>query len=70
VAWISFGTQAQVAKGKISFPKKPFSVEGCSIEQLSRLNASHIAAAVHLEYATCIFFTAYGQLRICYFSNI
>jgi hypothetical protein len=56
VAWISFGTQAQVAKGKISFPKKPFSVAGCSAEQLSRLNASHLAAAIHLEYAIAFFY--------------
>jgi hypothetical protein len=49
VAYISLGTQAQIAQGKISFPKKPFSVSGCSAEQLSRLNASHAAAAIHLE---------------------
>jgi len=50
VAWISLGTQAQIARGKISFQKKPFSVSGCSPEQLSGLNASHAAAAIHLEY--------------------
>jgi sodium-coupled monocarboxylate transporter 8/12 len=29
VAWISFGTQAALANGKIQFPIKPVSVEGC-----------------------------------------
>ncbi|OXU24946.1 hypothetical protein TSAR_015669 [Trichomalopsis sarcophagae] len=29
VAWISFGTQAAVATGKIHFPVKPVSVDGC-----------------------------------------
>ncbi|XP_076754285.1 sodium-coupled monocarboxylate transporter 2 [Xylocopa sonorina] len=29
VAWISFGTQAAISSGKINFPVKPVSVEGC-----------------------------------------
>ncbi|KAG7214205.1 hypothetical protein KM043_001548 [Ampulex compressa] len=32
VAWISFGTQAAVADGRIVFPVKPVSLEGCSDE--------------------------------------
>ncbi|XP_034944496.1 sodium-coupled monocarboxylate transporter 1-like [Chelonus insularis] len=35
VAWISFGTQAAVSNGIISFPVKPVSIEGCS-ESLQR----------------------------------
>ncbi|XP_059477403.1 sodium-coupled monocarboxylate transporter 1-like [Neocloeon triangulifer] len=42
VAYISLGTQAHIASGKISYPKKPFSVSGCSLEQLSVLNNSTI----------------------------
>ncbi|XP_031776578.1 sodium-coupled monocarboxylate transporter 2 [Apis florea] len=30
VAWISFGTQAAISSGKIHFPVKPVSIEGCS----------------------------------------
>ncbi|XP_017764407.1 PREDICTED: sodium-coupled monocarboxylate transporter 2-like isoform X1 [Eufriesea mexicana] len=30
VAWISFGTQAAISSGKINFPVKPVSVDGCS----------------------------------------
>jgi len=48
VGWISLSTQANIAAGKITFPKKPFSVSGCSPEQLSGLNASHTAAGIHL----------------------
>ncbi|XP_054002276.1 sodium-coupled monocarboxylate transporter 1-like isoform X2 [Hylaeus anthracinus] len=29
VAWISFGTQAAISTGKINFPVKPVSVDGC-----------------------------------------
>ncbi|XP_076162294.1 sodium-coupled monocarboxylate transporter 1 isoform X9 [Ptiloglossa arizonensis] len=30
VAWISFGTQAAISAGRIAFPAKPVSVDGCS----------------------------------------
>ncbi|XP_015175380.1 PREDICTED: sodium-coupled monocarboxylate transporter 1-like [Polistes dominula] len=29
VAWISFGTQAAISNGKIIFPEKPISIDGC-----------------------------------------
>lgn len=29
VAWISFGTQAAISSGKIRFPTKPVSIDGC-----------------------------------------
>jgi hypothetical protein len=29
VGWISIGSQIAIAKGQISFPTKPVSVEGC-----------------------------------------
>ncbi|XP_068084240.1 sodium-coupled monocarboxylate transporter 2 [Anabrus simplex] len=32
VGWISLGTQAAIATGHITFPKKPISVEGCVLE--------------------------------------
>ncbi|XP_065340300.1 sodium-coupled monocarboxylate transporter 2-like [Cloeon dipterum] len=38
VSWISFGTQLNIAAGRITFPKKPLSVEGCSAAELAGLN--------------------------------
>lgn len=32
IAWISVGSQAQIADGIIRFPQKPISVEGCSAD--------------------------------------
>lgn len=32
IAWISVGSQAQIADGTIRFPQKPISVEGCSAD--------------------------------------
>jgi len=50
VAWISFSTQANIAAGKITFPKKPVSVSGCSAEQLFSLNVTDTSAVIiHLD---------------------
>jgi hypothetical protein len=35
VGWISIGSQIAIAKGQISFPTKPVSVEGCDSEFLN-----------------------------------
>ncbi|CAG9768944.1 unnamed protein product [Ceutorhynchus assimilis] len=35
IAWISVGSQAQIAQGNIRFPQKPISVEGCSADWLA-----------------------------------
>ncbi|KAF4521053.1 hypothetical protein B566_EDAN008125 [Ephemera danica] len=46
VGWISLGTQAHIAAGRIVFPKKPVSVSGCSYQQLSSLNVSSTSPAL------------------------
>lgn len=35
VAWISLGSQAAIASGRLTFPKKPISVEGCDYSSLN-----------------------------------
>lgn len=40
VGWISFGTQIEIAGKKITFPMKPFSVEGCDNATLQSYYAS------------------------------
>ncbi|KAK2583548.1 hypothetical protein KPH14_009502 [Odynerus spinipes] len=44
VAWISFGTQAAISSGKIIFPVKPVSVEGC--EESLRSTAANLTLIV------------------------
>ncbi|XP_059477404.1 sodium-coupled monocarboxylate transporter 2-like [Neocloeon triangulifer] len=48
VAWISFGSQSNIAAGKIKFPKKPVTLEGCSLAQLSGLNTT-AASILHIN---------------------
>lgn len=46
VAWISIGTQINIAKGTIRFPQKPVSVEGCSLHSAAFVNTTLIARTV------------------------